>query len=73
MNFSSENTLTTQAFENQVQAITSSATEFALYPGGGIEGFLGPFGLGADVGDEIYFDHGTHNNLKVTLGLAFRF
>jgi hypothetical protein len=44
-----------------------------MYPGGGVEGFWGPIGLRLEAGDEIYFDNGTHNNLKVTFGPAFRF
>jgi hypothetical protein len=54
-------------------AITTGETKVALYPGGGIEGFWGPFGLRLEGGDEIYFDNGTRNNLKVTFGPAFRF
>ena len=73
INFSSANTVTTGAFINQLNAITNSNTRFALYPGGGIEGFWGPFGLRLEAGDEIYFDNGSRNNLKVTFGPTFRF
>jgi hypothetical protein len=73
VNFASTNTLSTQSFTNQVEGITTGATRFALYPGGGIEGFWGPIGLRAEIGDEIYFDNGARNNLKVTFGPAFRF
>ena len=45
----------------------------ALYPGGGIEGFWGWFGLRLDIGDEIFFDRGANSNLKVTLGPHIRF
>jgi hypothetical protein len=48
-------------------------TDFAVYPGGGIEAFAGPIGLRLEAGDEIYFDHGAHHNLKVTFGPQFRF
>ena len=44
-----------------------------FYPGGGIEFFLGPIGIRADAGDEIYFDRGANNNLKVTFGPTIRF
>ena len=44
-----------------------------FYPGGGIEFFLGPIGIRADAGDEIYFDRGAQNNLKVTFGPTIRF
>lgn len=53
--------------------ITSGATHFAAYPGVGIEGFAGPFGFRAEVGDEIYFLGGAQHNLRVTLGPQFRF
>jgi hypothetical protein len=45
----------------------------AFYPGGGIEFFLGPIGLRADAGDEMYFDRGAQHNLKVTFGPSIRF
>ena len=44
-----------------------------FYPGGGIEFFLGPIGIRADAGDEIYFDRGANHNLKVTVGPTIRF
>jgi hypothetical protein len=36
--------------------LTSGDTRAAIYPGLGVEGFWGPFGLRLDGGDEIYFD-----------------
>lgn len=60
-------------FTTSVGNITTGATRFALYPGVGIEGFAGPFGLRADVGDEIYFLNGAQHNLRVTFGPQFRF
>jgi hypothetical protein len=53
--------------------LDSGRTDFAVYPGGGIEAFAGPIGLRAEIGDDIYFDHGSHNNLRVTFGPQFRF
>jgi hypothetical protein len=44
-----------------------------LYPGGGLEGFLGPLGLRFDVGDEIYFNGGAHHALRVAFGPVIRF
>jgi hypothetical protein len=49
------------------------ATYFAVYPGGGIEAFAGPIGLRAEIGDDIYFNSGAHNNLRVTVGPQLRF
>jgi hypothetical protein len=36
-----------------------------FYPGGGAEAFWGPFGLRVDVGDEIFFNNGAHNKLRL--------
>lgn len=44
-----------------------------FYPGGGVEFFLGPIGIRAEAGDEIYFDRGAQNNLKITVGPTIRF
>lgn len=44
-----------------------------FYPGGGLEFFLGPIGIRVDAGDEIYFDRGAQNNLKVAVGPTIRF
>jgi hypothetical protein len=73
VNFSTANSVSLTGFTNQLGAVTSGNTRFALYPGGGLEGFWGPFGLRLEAGDEIYFDNGARNNLKVTFGPAIRF
>jgi hypothetical protein len=52
---------------------TNGATYFALYQGGGIEAFAGVIGLRAEVGDDIFFNSGAHNNLRMTFGPQFRF
>jgi len=69
VNFASSDQSVAQAFGN----VDAGATRFALYPGVGVEGFLGHFGLRAEVGDEIYFSGGARNNLKISLGPHFRF
>ncbi len=61
------------SFTNSVNNVPYGDTHLALYPGAGIEGFAGPIGLRLDVGDEIFLDNGTHNNLRVTFGPHFRF
>ena len=53
--------------------LAGNATYFALYPGGGIEAFAGPIGVRAEIGDNIFFNNGMHNNMRVTLGPQFRF
>jgi hypothetical protein len=73
VNFSSTTLDALPGFTSSVGAITTGDTKFALYPGGGVEGFLGPVGVRLELGDEIYFDNGARNNLKVSFGPTFRF
>ncbi|HTZ98679.1 MAG TPA: hypothetical protein VMB18_19920 [Terriglobales bacterium] len=73
INFSATNSGALPGFTDAVGGITTGVTKFAIYPGGGIEGFLGPIGLRLEVGDEIYFAGGAQNNLRVTFGPTFRF
>jgi hypothetical protein len=42
-------------------------------PCGGLEGRIGPVGLRLDVGDEIYFNGGTHHNFRASFGPYIRF
>jgi hypothetical protein len=60
-------------FTNGVAGVGNSGTHLAFYPGGGLEGFIGPVGLRLEAGDEIYLNNGTYNNLRVTVGPTFRF
>ena len=71
-NFSVSNQNPPAGFTSSV-GLENGKTDFALYPGGGIEAFAGPIGLRLEAGDEIYFDHGSHSNLKVTFGPQIRF
>jgi Outer membrane protein beta-barrel domain len=64
---------TTPSFAGAIGNVTTSGTRFAAYPGIGVEGFWGPIGLRAEVGDELYFLGGPQNNLRVTFGPHFRF
>lgn len=73
VNFSVSNQNPGAGFTSAVNGITTGDTRFAAYPGAGVEGFWGPFGMRLDVGDEIYFLNGTHNNLKVEFGPQIRF
>ena len=45
----------------------------AIYPAGGLEATLGPVGLRFELGDEIYFNNGAHNNFRLTFGPILRF
>ena len=60
-------------FVSSIQNLRSQNMNAALMPGGGVEGKIGPLGLRLDVGDEMYFNHGTHNNLKIMFGPFVRF
>lgn len=61
------------SFTSSVSDLRSSNVNGVLYPGGGFEALLGPIGLRLEVGDEIYFVHGGHNNLRVTFGPVIHF
>ncbi|HZP06717.1 MAG TPA: hypothetical protein VFB43_17595 [Terracidiphilus sp.] len=67
------NNVTGSQFSNAISGVGGSGTHLAFYPGGGIEGFAGPLGLRLEVGDEIYLNNGTYNNLRVTVGPTLRF
>jgi len=73
VNFGTTNDNVPNGFVGALGGVTSGNTRPAIYPGVGVEGFWGPFGLRLDGGDDMYFDHGTQNNLKVTFGPVFRF
>ena len=60
-------------FTSSVENLRDDNVDGVLYPGGGAEAFFGPIGLRLDVGDEIYFNHGAHNNLTVSFGPTVRF
>jgi hypothetical protein len=71
-NFSVSNQNAPSGFTSSV-GLTNGTTAFALYPSGGFEAFAGPIGIRAEAGDDVYFQNGAHNNLRVTLGPQFRF
>jgi hypothetical protein len=73
INFSVSNQNALNGFQSGLSDITTGNTSAGIYPGVGVEGFIGPFGLRADAGDEIYFKNGTHNNIRVTFGPTIRF
>lgn len=71
-NFSITNQNATAGFTSTV-GLTNGRTDFAVYPGGGFEVFAKWVGVRAEAGDDIYFDGGAHNNLRVTFGPQIRF
>ncbi len=71
-NFTVNNQNPPAGFQSAI-GLDNGMTAFAVYPGAGIEAFAGPIGLRLEAGDDIYFDHGAHNNLRVSFGPQFRF
>jgi hypothetical protein len=71
-NFSISNQNAPTGFRNAV-GLTDGTTAFALYPSGGFEVFAGPIGIRAEAGDDVFFQNGAHNNLRVTFGPQLRF
>ena len=53
--------------------LRTSNLNAAIYPAAGIEAAIGPVGLRFEVGDEVYFNNGAHNNLRLTFGPIVRF
>ena len=60
-------------FSSAVAGVGNGGNFLAVYPGGGFEGFFGPIGIRAEAGDEIYFNNGAYNNLRLEFGPTFRF
>jgi hypothetical protein len=60
-------------FFSTVSNLRANNVDAVFYPGGGAEAFWGPFGLRLDAGDEIYFNNGARNNLRVAFGPTIRF
>jgi hypothetical protein len=60
-------------FVSNVQNLRDKSVMGSFYPGGGLEGHIGPIGLRLDVGDEMYFNHGTHHNFRAAFGPYIRF
>ena len=56
-----------------ILGLRNSSLNAAIYPGAGMEAALGPVGLRFELGDEVYFNNGAHNNLRVTFGPILRF
>lgn len=75
IDFSTNNTgvVSGSTFTGSVAGVGGPGTHVALYPGGGLEAYMGPFGLRLEAGDEVYLNNGAYNNLRVTLGPELRF
>jgi len=73
ISFTTNNQNAPSGFKSALGAVGNGNARFALYPGAGVEGFVGPVGLRLEVGDDIYFDNGARNNMRVTFGPTIRF
>jgi hypothetical protein len=60
-------------FTGAVAGVGGSGTHLALYPGAGLEGFIGWFGMRFEAGDEVYLNKGTYNDLRANVGPVIRF
>lgn len=60
-------------FFSSVDGLRTSNVSAVFYPGGGIEGHVGFLGLRLEAGDEMYFNNGTHHNLRVAVGPFIHF
>jgi hypothetical protein len=56
-----------------ILGLRTSNVNAAIYPAAGVEAALGPIGLRLEAGDEVYFNSGAHNNLRITFGPILRF
>ena len=73
LHFNTSNNGPITGFVGSVGSVTDFGTHPVFYPGVGVEAFAGPIGLRLDVGDEMYFNNGAHNNLRIAAGPQFRF
>lgn len=64
---------TVSTFLSSVEDLRSQNVSGVIYPGGGLEGHIGPVGLRLDLGDEIYFNNGAHHNFRMAFGPILRF
>jgi len=65
--------VTFDTFTSSVEGLRSNNWNGVFYPGVGVEGRIGPVGLRLDAGDEIYYNHGPHHNLRIAFGPVIQF
>ena len=58
---------------SSILGLRTSNLNAALYPAAGVSATLGPLGLRFEAGDDIYFNAGSHHNLRITFGPMLRF
>ena len=72
-NINNNPAVTIQTVSSTFQGLNGSNVFGVFYPGAGAEAYWGPFGVRVDVGDEIFYNNGAHNNLRVSFGPVIRF
>lgn len=60
-------------FTSGISNLRANNLHGMFYPGGGLMAYIGPVGLRLEVGDDMYFANGEHNNLAVQFGPTIRF
>ena len=65
--------LTLGTVTSNLTSLRTSNVNGVFYPGGGVEGRIGPVGLRCDVGALIYVNNGSHGNLRISFGPYLRF
>lgn len=73
INFSISTQGAPAGFTNSFGGVVDGNTHGVLYPGGGVELGAKWFAIRGEIGDEIYFANGAHNNFRLTVGPVFRF
>jgi hypothetical protein len=73
VNFSVSTAGAPAGFTNSFGGVVDGDTHPVFYPGGGVELGAKWFAIRGEVGDEMYFKNGAHNNLRITVGPTFRF
>ena len=64
---------TFDTFFSSVDTLRTDNVNAVFYPAAGVEAFIGPIGLRAEVGDEMYFIGGAHHNWRISFGPSIRF
>lgn len=60
-------------YVSSINGLRMNNINAVLFPGGGLQVHVGPISVRVDVGDEMYFNRGAHNNIRLAFGPVFRF
>jgi len=64
---------TSETVGGTFSGLRNGDTNGVFFPGGGIEGYVGWFGIRADIGDEIVISDNANHNFRLTIGPHIRF